>query len=212
LEEEAEKEREEVAQERRQLFNERRVKQRELHKLEKQVNLFELSQVWQAHGKEMCSGGFIRLKATPAIFYLPKEHNEATQKLVEETQQAITSETEARRKDIEVLIADMEPVAPMEEGKGEIEVGRGGPMGLGSLGPRDGSQEEDILMRNVGEEGLEEMEGDGDGVVGDEQDETVPVKPVQTAENEDTGPIAVTVEDEVPVPAKVKEPKQPSAE
>jgi anti-sigma28 factor (negative regulator of flagellin synthesis) len=42
LEEEAEKEREEVAQERRQLFNERRVKQRELHKLEKQVNLFEL--------------------------------------------------------------------------------------------------------------------------------------------------------------------------
>lgn len=85
-------------------------------------------------------------------------------------------------------------------------------MGLGSLGPRDGSQEEDILMRNVGEEGLEEMEGDGDGVVGDEQDETVPVKPVQTAENEDTGPIAVTVEDEVPVPAKVKEPKQPSAE
>ena len=98
-----------------------------------------------------------------------------------------------------------------EGGKGDAEGGKGGPMGLGSLGPREGGQEEDILMRNVGEEGLEEMDGDGDGVVGDEQEESTPIKADQAAKNEDTGPVP-TKQDLDEIPAEVKEPIWPSAE
>ncbi|XP_062502859.1 pinin-like [Corticium candelabrum] len=214
LEEEAQKEREEIAQERRQLFNVRRVKQRELRKLEQQVNLFELSQAWQAHGQEICSGSFIRLKASPSLFYKPKEHNETTEKLVVETRESIESETEARRKDIEVLIADMEQVVPMEEErKSHEEGGKGGSVGGGSLGPGEGGQEEDVLMRNVGEEGLEEMEGEGEGVGVDDQAEAAAAtgKAEQTVQNGNDGDGSVVVDiDKASV--EMKDPELPSAE
>ncbi|XP_065832928.1 pinin-like [Oscarella lobularis] len=190
IEEENQKEREVAAQERRLLYNERKTKQMELRKLEHQVHLVELSQEWEEHSRLLSSGNFIRLKTSPALFYKPGTHTEATLKLVEETKQQILAETADRKKEVEIMIADREAMTIKDEGNEENEgdndgKGENGKGGSGKGGGdvdaaaaaakgRERGPEEDVLMRNVGEEtegmlgGDEEGEGNQGDVIMDE--------------------------------------------
>eukprot|EP00118_Oscarella_pearsei_P024996 m.307277 g.307277 ORF g.307277 m.307277 type:complete len:380 (+) comp42103_c0_seq1:16-1155(+) len=197
IDEEHTKEKELASQERRKLYVERRAKKIELGKLEYQTHMAELGQVWEVHGLQLSSGDFIRLKTAPPIFYKPGKHTEATSKLVEETKQAIQAEAVNLKKEVEIMIADREVASMIVESKEaeeeEEKNGEGVPTGKGSGDGKGegGPEEDDVLMRNVGEEtegmlGEEEGEGNqGDGI--GEEEERVGTKMDVQAEKAEAG-------------------------
>ncbi|KAI1284854.1 Pinin [Halotydeus destructor] len=83
LEKVAEEEKIAVIKERKELFKSRRQKQAEIRRVEHKMERVELQQEWEKSHQHL--GGFIRTKAKPFLFYLPKEHNDETEKRLQDT-------------------------------------------------------------------------------------------------------------------------------
>uniref|UniRef100_A0A0A9Z3N3 Pinin n=1 Tax=Lygus hesperus TaxID=30085 RepID=A0A0A9Z3N3_LYGHE len=104
LEDAAIREKEELKKKRQELFFNRRQQQFEIKQLEfKLMRLKQLTE-WETTRKHLLN--FIQTKSGPKIFWLPKTHNEKTQKLQEETRKAISKLIDAKRAEVEKSIAD----------------------------------------------------------------------------------------------------------
>ncbi|KAF6198167.1 hypothetical protein GE061_007914 [Apolygus lucorum] len=104
LEEAAIKEKEELKKKRQELFFNRRQQQFEIKQLEfKLMRLKQLTE-WETTRKHLLN--FIQTKAGPRIFWLPKTHNDKTQKLQDETRKSISKMIDAKRAEVEKSIAD----------------------------------------------------------------------------------------------------------
>lgn len=87
LEEIAEKEKEELKKERKELFLERRKRQADLRRLEYKMELVKQLEEWEKHHRQFVH--FIRTKTKPHVYYLPAKHNDASQKRLNESRQAV---------------------------------------------------------------------------------------------------------------------------
>ncbi|CAC5408868.1 PNN [Mytilus coruscus] len=105
LEEKALEEKEEIVKERRQLFQERRQTQVKLRKIEQKIEIVETSQECQAERLKLAN--FIRTKAKPHIFYLPKMMNENLENKKKETATAINEMITQKQKQLEEEIEDL---------------------------------------------------------------------------------------------------------
>ncbi|XP_076099899.1 uncharacterized protein LOC143069248 [Mytilus galloprovincialis] len=130
LEEKANEEKEEIVKEKRQLFEERRQTQVKLRKIEQKIEIVETSQECQAERLKLAN--FIRTKAKPPIFYLPKMMNESLENKKKETATAINEMITQKQKQLEEEIEDLmagghdhdhpeEEEGPTGEGAGEGE-------------------------------------------------------------------------------------------
>ncbi|CAG2209032.1 PNN [Mytilus edulis] len=130
LEEKANEEKEEIVKEKRQLFEERRQTQVKLRKIEQKIEIVETSQECQAERLKLAN--FIRTKAKPPIFYLPKMMNESLENKKKETATAINEMITQKQKQLDEEIEDLmagghdhdhpeEEEGPTGEGAGEGE-------------------------------------------------------------------------------------------
>ncbi|XP_074647693.1 pinin-like [Tubulanus polymorphus] len=106
LDQRAVQEKEDMKREREELFTERRQKQAELRQLEIKMGYVEAHKTWESQYKNLRH--FIRTKAKPHIFYLPKEMIPATIRKQQDTSKLIDEMIEERKKKLE---KDLEAVS-----------------------------------------------------------------------------------------------------
>lgn len=104
VEEAALREKEELKKKRQELFTSRRQQQQEIRQLEYKLMRMKQLTDWESTRKHLVN--FIQTNATPKIFYLPKNHNEKTKTLLEESRQRIMKMIQDKRAEVERSIAD----------------------------------------------------------------------------------------------------------
>ena len=105
LEEKARAEKDEIRKERQSLFQERRKQQAKLRRLEHKMELVQIHDDWEGQTRKLMN--FIRTKAKPHLFYLPKMHTPASEKRLEETGKVLEGIISDRRKHLEEEIEDI---------------------------------------------------------------------------------------------------------
>ena len=90
IEEKTEKEKEEARNMKKNLFTERTKQQKEIRVLEIQMRRVQEYETWEQGKKREMKA--IRTKTAPRIYYMPKEHNEETQKAWDQTVEALEKE------------------------------------------------------------------------------------------------------------------------
>merc|ERR1712203_599463 len=106
VEEKVEKEKEEIKTKKRELFHEQKKKKKDIQIIQIQMKRVEEYEVWEK--SKQFEGNFIRTKADPDIYWLPKHHSEKTQELLDNTKAAVVKEIEARKEEFEEELLSIE--------------------------------------------------------------------------------------------------------
>jgi len=108
VEERTEAEKERVREEKRSLFSEKKKQEVEIRVLERQMARAEEFAVWESAKKATMN--FIKTKTSSpsSVFFLPKEHNDATLTLVEENMEAVEKELKAGKERFEEELLEIE--------------------------------------------------------------------------------------------------------
>lgn len=127
LEEKAQEEKDEIIKERRQLFQERRQTQAKLRRIEQKIEIVETSQECQAERLKLVN--FIRTKAKPHIFYLPRTLLEVHENKKKETatiiNEIITQKQKLLEEEIENLMSGKQGHVEEEDHEDHAEGGEG---------------------------------------------------------------------------------------
>lgn len=98
LEEKQKEEKEKLKTEKQQLFIDRKEKLMQMKQLENKIELVKLHEEWEEQTRTLMN--FIRCNSKPHIFYLPKSHNEASQKKHQQTKAALEAIIDERKKQL----------------------------------------------------------------------------------------------------------------
>merc|ERR1711953_590868 len=106
VEEKVEKEKEEIKNKKRELFYEQKKKKKDIQIIQIQMKRVEEYEIWEK--SKQFEGNFIRTKADPDIYWLPKEHTEKTQELLDDTKGTVAKEIESRKEEFEEELLSIE--------------------------------------------------------------------------------------------------------
>ncbi|XP_039248281.2 uncharacterized protein LOC120326115 [Styela clava] len=123
LEEQTIEERRKLASQRRTLFNERRAQQKRIQLLEQKVALADELVEWEKEWDKKSK--FIMTKASPKIFFMPKDLTPRTQRALEESKEQIRDIVEKHRESVGETMNIFDAEIKMLEGKLEDENGKG---------------------------------------------------------------------------------------
>ncbi|XP_061164563.1 pinin-like [Saccostrea echinata] len=99
LEEKFKQEKEEIIKERRQLFEERKHQQAKIQRLEQKMELVDMHEESEKEVKKLVN--FLRTKAKPHIYYMPKIMNETLSSKLEDSKKAVEEMIKERKKRLE---------------------------------------------------------------------------------------------------------------
>merc|ERR1712203_875420 len=116
VEEKVEKEKEEIKTKKRELFHEQKKKKKDIQIIQIQMKRVEEYEVWEK--SKQFEGNFIRTKADPDIYWLPKHHSEKTQELLDNTKAAVVKEIEARKEEFEEELLSIERKLSLDQDRG----------------------------------------------------------------------------------------------
>jgi len=102
LEEEALKEKQTLVQRKRELFMQRKQQQRDIKNIEIKMGLVRNFEIFERQIK--CTMNFIKTEFDPSVFYLPKIHNEKTEKKLEKTRSYLSNILGKKRNMVESQI------------------------------------------------------------------------------------------------------------
>lgn len=106
VEEKVEKEKEEIKNKKRELFYEQKKKKKDIQIIQIQMKRVEEYEIWEK--SKQFEGNFIRTKAEPDIFWLPKNHSEKTKELVQNTKETVAKEIELKKEEFEEELLTIE--------------------------------------------------------------------------------------------------------
>ncbi|KAL4238910.1 hypothetical protein ACF0H5_003617 [Mactra antiquata] len=122
LDEKFKQEKEDIIKERRQLFQERRKKQFRIRLIEQKMEMVKNHENWEVETRKL--ENFIRTKARPHIFYMPKIITTDVEAKLIDTKAAVDVMIENRRKKMEVEIEDlMSQVHDVADDDGDASMG-----------------------------------------------------------------------------------------
>ncbi|XP_062574587.1 pinin-like [Saccostrea cucullata] len=99
LEDKFKQEKEEIIKERRQLFEERKHQQAKIQRLEQKMELVDMHEESEKEVKKLVN--FLRTKAKPHIYYMPKIMNETLASKLEDSKKAVEEMIKERKKRLE---------------------------------------------------------------------------------------------------------------
>jgi len=116
VEEKVEKEKEEIKNKKRELFYEQKKKKKDIQIIQIQMKRVEEYEIWEK--SKQCEGNFIRTKAEPEIYWLPKTASDKTKELGQNTKDAVAKEIESKKEEFEEELLAIEKKLSFDQDRG----------------------------------------------------------------------------------------------